>query len=144
MSRTGWIAALLVAVIAVVVVVVVVVNKNNEPSKAEAASTLCGSLKTLGTSVTALTQLDPSSTSKDQVQSDINTIKSDWNQVKTDAQDVKNAPTGDLDSAWSNFTSTVKGVPNASSVQDAVDSVKQSGQQLASAVKSTASQLSCS
>jgi len=143
MSRTGWIATLVVAVIAVVVVVVVV-TKNDEPSKAEAASTLCASVKKLGTSVTALTKLSPGSTTKDQVQSNINTAKSDWNTVKTDAKDVKNAPMGDLDTAWSSFVSSVKDVPKASSVQDAIDSVKQSGQQVVSAAKSTESQLSCS
>ena len=137
MSRTGWIATLVVAVIVVAVVVVVVVTKNDEPSKAEAASTLCASVKKLGTSVTALTKLSPGSTTKDQVQSNINT-------VKTDAKDVKNAPMGDLDTAWSRFVSSVKDVPKASSVQDAIDSVTQSGQQVVSAAKSTESQLSCS
>jgi hypothetical protein len=143
MSRTGWIAIVVVAVIAIAGAVVVI-NKNDEPSKAEAASTLCVSLKKLGSSVTALTQVKPGGTTKDQLQSNISTIKSDWNQVKSDVQDVKNAPTGDLDSAWSSFVATVKSVPSASSVQAAIDSVKQSGQQLVSAAKSTESQLSCS
>jgi hypothetical protein len=143
MSRTGWIAIVVVAVIAVAAAVVIL-NKNDQPSKAEAASTLCASVKKLGTSVSGLTQLDASSTTTDQVQSTINTLKTDWNQVKSDAQDVKNAPTGELESAWSSFVSTVKGVPSESSVQDAIDSVKQSGQKLVSAAKSTESQLSCS
>jgi hypothetical protein len=64
--------------------------------------------------------------------------------VQSDAQAVKNAPTGELDSAWDSFSSTVKNVPNDSSVSDAINSDSSSAQQLASAAQSTASSLSCS
>ncbi len=57
---------------------------------------------------------------------------------------VQNAPTGSLDSAWSDFESAVKDIPNASSVSDATTSVEQAGQQLESAAQSTASSLNCS
>ena len=40
-----------------------------------------------------------------------------WDQVKTDAQDVQDAPTGDLDSAWDDFESAVKDIPDDSSVR---------------------------
>jgi len=56
---------------------------------------------------------------------------------------VQNAPTGDLDSAWDNFSSTLKNVPNDASVSDAVNDITQSAQQLVSAAQSTASQVNC-
>ena len=115
----------------------------NEPSKTEAASSLCTSLKSLETSLKNLTSL-PSSATKTDYQNDINAVQADWSQVKTDAQAVQNAPTGDLDSAWSSFESAVKNVPNDASVSDAVNDVTQSADQLVSTAKSTASEVNCS
>jgi hypothetical protein len=143
MSRGGKIALFVVVGIGLAVLVGVL-GTRNEPDKAEAASTLCSSLKTFTTSVTDLTNLDPSTASKSDVQNDVNTIQSNWNSVQSDAQDVQNASTGDLDSAWSSFSSAVKSVSSSASAQDYLNTVDQSAQQLASAAKSTASQLSCS
>ena len=64
--------------------------------------------------------------------------------MKTDAQDVQNASTGDLDSAWNDFESAVKGIPNDASVQDAVNDVTESADNLESTAKSTASSVNCS
>ena len=64
--------------------------------------------------------------------------------MKSDAQDVRNAPTGDLDSAWDSFESTVKDVPDDASVSDAVNSITQSADDLVSTAKSTASEVNCS
>jgi hypothetical protein len=74
----------------------------------------------------------------------VNGVESAWNQVKRDAQDVQDAPMGSLDSAWDDFTSAVKDIPNAGSVSDAVTSVTQAAEQLGSAAKSTASSIDCS
>ena len=63
--------------------------------------------------------------------------------MKSDAQSVQDAPTGQLDSAWSDFESAVKAVPSDASVSDALDSITQSAQQLVSAAKSTASEVEC-
>jgi hypothetical protein len=143
MSRGAWIGLFVVAGIGLAVLVGVL-GTRNEPDKAEAASSLCASVKTLTGSVTDLVNIDPSTASTSDVQDKIDTIQSDWNTVESDAQAVKNAPTGELDSAWSGFTASVKNVPSASSAQDALNSVKDSAQQLESAAKSTASELSCS
>ena len=66
------------------------------------------------------------------------------NEVKTDAQGVHNASSGQLDSAWDNFDSAVKNVPDDASVSDAMNDASQSAQQLASAAQSTASSVNCS
>jgi hypothetical protein len=143
MSRGGWVALLVVVGIGLAVLVGVL-GTRNEPDKAEAASSLCSSLKTLESSITSLTSLDPSTASKSDAQNDVNAIQSDWNAVQSDAQDVQNASTGDLDIAWSSFESAVKSASSASSAQDYLNTVDQSAQQLESAAKATASSLSCS
>jgi len=143
MSRGGKIVALVVVGVGLAVLIGVL-GTRNEPDKAEAASSFCSSLKTFTASVTALTGLDPSTATKDDVKNDVSTIQSNWDAVQSDAQDVMNASTGELDSAWSSFESAVKSASGASSAQDYLNTVEQSAQQLESAAKSTASQASCS
>ena len=142
MSKTRWIV-ILVAVGVGLAILIGVLGTRNEPSKAADTSNLCSSLQALDSSVKNLTSLG-SDASKSDYQSAVNAVEDDWNQVKSDAQDVENAPTGDLDSAWDSFESAVKNVPNDSSVSDAVDSISQSADQLASTAKSTASEMNCS
>jgi hypothetical protein len=143
MSRTRWIIVL-VAVGVALAILLGVIGTRNEPSKAEAASGLCSSLKSLDSSVKSLTSLDPATATKSDYDSDVSAVQNDWNQVKSDAQAVQNAPMGDLDNAWSSFESTVKNVPNDDSVSAALDAVTQSADQLASTAQSTASSINCS
>ena len=145
MSRMWWIIVLVAAGVGLAVVIGILGTRNEPsgPSKTEAISSLCGSLKSLESSIKNLTNLS-SSSSKADYQADITAVQNDWNQVKSDTQAVQNAPTGDLDSAWDSFSSAVKDVPNDASVQDAVKDITQSADQLASAAATTASQINCS
>jgi hypothetical protein len=143
MSRTRWIIVLVAAGV-LLAILLGVIGTRNEPSKAEAASGLCSSLKSLDSSVKSLTSLDPATATKSDYDSDVSAVQNDWNQVKSDAQAVQNAPMGDLDNAWSSFESTVKNVPNDDSVSAVLDAVTQSADQLASTAQSTASSINCS
>ena len=146
MSRKWWIVILVAAVAvgaAILIGWLVTRNDNNSESKTEAVSSLCTSLQALDTSVKSLTSL-PSTASKSEYQTAVTAIQTDWNTVKTDAQAVQSAPTGDLDSAWNDFTAALKNVPNDSSVSSAVSDITQSADALVSAAQSTASQINCS
>jgi hypothetical protein len=143
MTRTWWIIVL-VAVGVGLAILIGVLGTRNEPSKTEATSSLCSSLTALESSLKTLTGLDPSTASKSQYQSDVTAVENDWSTVKSDAQAVENAPTGDLDSAWDDFSSAVKNVPNDASVSDALNDVTQSADQLVSTAQSTASEVNCS
>jgi hypothetical protein len=138
-----WIITLVVVGIALAVVVGVL-GTRNEPSesKTEAIGNLCTSLNGLEGSLTALTGLSSSSSATD-IQSGLTAVHTSWSQVETDAQSVKNAPTGQLDSAWNDLVSAVKAVPSSGSVSDAVSSVTKSADAFVSAAKSTASEISC-
>jgi hypothetical protein len=142
-TRGRWIAVLVGGGV-VLAIVIGVLGTRNEPSKAETTSTLCSSLNSLESSVKSLTSLDSSTASKSDYQSDVTALQNDWDQVKSDAQAVQNAPTGDLDSAWDNFESAVKDVPDDASVSDALNDVSESAQQLASTAQTTASSVNCS
>ena len=143
MSRTWWIV-ILVAVGVGLAILLGVLGTRNEPSKTEAVSSLCSSLTALGSSLKTLTGLDPSTASKSEYQADVTAVQDDWSTVKSDAQAVQDAPTGQLDSAWDDFSSAVKDVPNDASVSDALNDITQSADQLVSAAQSTASQINCS
>jgi hypothetical protein len=145
MSRMTWIIVLVACGIGLAVLVGML-GTRNEPSsssdKAEATSTLCTSVKALDISVKTLTGIDTSTATKSEYESDVTAVQNAWTQVTTDAQAVQNAPTGELDSAWSSFSSAVKNVPSSSSVSDAVSAISSSAQGLATAAESTESQLS--
>jgi len=142
-SRLGWILVLVGVGVALAILIGVLATRN-EQTKTEAASSLCSSLNTLQESVKALTNINPSSATSSDVQSDLAAVESNWAQVQSDFNAVQNAPSGPLEDAWSSFTSAIKDIPNASSVSDAVNSVSSAAQQLVSAAQSTASSIDCS
>lgn len=146
MSRLMWIILLVAAGIGLAVLIGVLGERGNSNSetKSEAVSTLCGSLKGLETSIQTLVNIDTSTATKSQFQADVDAVQTSWDQVKTDAQDVQGASTGDLDSAWNDFESAVKDIPNDASVQDAVSDVTESADNLESTAKSTATSVNCS
>ncbi len=143
MSRTWWIVLGVVAVGVGLAVLLGVLGTRNEPSKTEATSSLCTSLKSLGTSIDNLVNMDTSTATKSDYEANVQAVQDDWDQVKSDAQDVQDAPMGDLDSAWDDFTAAVKDVPNDASVSDAVDDVSQSAEDLKSAAASTSAEVDC-
>lgn len=144
MSRLWWIVILVAAGVGLAVLIGVLGTRNDGETKSEAVSALCGSLTTLESSLKTLTSIDTSTATKSEFDSDVTAVQDAWEQVKSDAQDVQSASTGDLDSAWNSFESTVKNIPDDSSVQDAVNDVTQSAGQLVSAAQTTASDVNCS
>ena len=144
MSRTWWIVVVLVAIGVGLAVLVGVLGTRNEPTKSEAASSLCGSLTALDASVKTLTSIDTSTATMSDFQADVTAVQNDWNQVESDAQALKSAEAGSLDSAWASFESAVKGIPSDATDQDASNSVKQAAGELQSSVESTMSSASCS
>jgi hypothetical protein len=143
MSRFWWFVILGAVGIGFIILVGVLSSQDDE-TKSEATSALCGSLKTLETSIETLVNIDTSTATKSEFQSDVDAVQTAWDQVKTDAGDVQDADTGDLDSAWDDFESAVKDVPDDASVQDAVSDVSQAADELESTAKSTASSITCS
>ena len=141
MTRMRWIIVLVAAGVGLAILIGVL-GTRNEPTKAEAATSLCSSLTSLQSSLKTLTTL-PGSSSKSDYQSDVNAVQNDWNQVKSDLQEVKNAQGGDIENAWNGFTAALKNVPDSASVQDAVNDITASAQQLVTAAQTTASQVSC-
>lgn len=77
MSRMWWIV-ILVGVGIAAAIAIGVLGMRNEPSKTDAVSSLCVSLKNLEASVKTLTGLDPSTATKTEYQTDVEAVKSDW------------------------------------------------------------------
>ena len=151
MSRMTWIIVLVVAGIALAVVVGVL-GTRNEPSsssstttdatKVEATTALCASVKNLSTTIQGLANIDPSTITSTEIQTDITSVENAWNKVQSDAASVQDAPTGDLSTSWDALVAAVTAVPSASSVSDAISSVKTAAEGVVTAAKSTESQLS--
>ena len=149
MSKMTWIIVLVVVGIALAVVVGVL-GTRNEPStsssssssKTEAVTQLCTSVKDLSSTLQGLANIDPSTITSTEIQTDITSVENAWNQVQSSAAAVPDAPTGDLTTAWNGLVSAVTAVPSASSVSDAVSSVKTAAEGVVTAAKSTESQLS--
>ena len=144
MTRIWWIVILVAAGVGLAILIGVLGTRNDGETKSEAVSALCGSLTTLESSLKTLTSIDTSTATKGEFDSDVTAVQNAWEEVKSDAQDVQSASTGDLDSAWDSFESTVKNIPDDSSVKDAVNDITQSAGQLVSAAQTTAYDVDCS
>ena len=103
-------------------------------SSTATASTPCES------SFTTLTSLNPSTASKDTVQSDIDAIQSDWSTVKSDASNLSDANQQALDSAWDSFQSSVSDLTGGSG---STEDVQNAAKGLESAVQANADTYDC-
>ena len=143
MSRNAWIIAAVACGVGAAIVIGLLGNAAGE-SQADARQSFCTSLSTLQGSITSLTSLSPTTSSKSDYQSAVDEIQGDWDQVKSDASDLKNVTMSQLDDAWDSFESTVQDVPDDASVSDALSSVGSAAKSFASTVSSTLSGPDCS
>ena len=139
MSKKAWIIVL--AAVGVGLAVVLGIASN---SQTVAEKQYCSALESLQSEVSTLQNLDPSTTSKETLQTTFDAIQTDWGDVKSAAQNVANLDENSLDDAWNNFESAFKNIPSDASVSDAQSDVKTQADALQSAIKSTESSVDCS
>lgn len=144
MSRKTWIVLAAVGVGAGVAILIGVLASRDGESQTQASQSFCSSLDTLDSSLTVLTDLSPTGTSKENYQAAVSEVQSNWDAVKSDASDLQDVTTSELDDAWGTFESAVQGVPEDASVSDALNDVSSATQTLRSSVKSTLSGPDCS
>lgn len=143
MTRTLWLI-LLGCVLAGGAVLIGILGNRGGESQASAQQAFCSSVSTLKGSVDDLTGLSPTSASKSDYQSAVDTVQSDWDAVKSDASDLKDVTMSQLSSDWDSFESAVQAVPDDASVSDALDGIGSAAKTLASSASSTLSGPDCS
>lgn len=143
MTKTLWLIVL-GAVLAGGAVLVGVLGNRGGTSQADARQAFCSSVSTLQGSIGGLTGLSPTSASKSDYQSAVDTVQSDWDSVKSATSDLANVTTSQLSSDWDSFESAVQAIPDDSSVSAALDGIKSATQALATSVSSTLSGPDCS
>jgi hypothetical protein len=143
MTRKTWIIVLIAGGVGFAILIGLLGNRT-DASQAGAQDSFCSSLSGLQSSIQSLTSLSPTSASKSDYQSAVSDVESEWNQVKSAAGDLKEADMNTLDSAWDDFESAVKDVPDDASVSDALSDISQSADSLASTTKSTLTGPDCS
>jgi hypothetical protein len=79
MSRKAWIVVLIAGGVGLAILIGVL-GTRNEPSttKAQAVTSLCGSLSGLQSSLKTLTSLDPSTATKDELNTDVTAVQNSW------------------------------------------------------------------
>ncbi len=135
MSKKAVIITLVLVGVALAIVLGLVAN-----SQSHAEKQYCNSLDSLESSLTTLTSLNPSTASKDAVQSDIDAIQSDWSAVKSDASKLSSNNQQALDSAWDSFQSAVSDLAGGSG---STEDVQNAAKGLESAVQSSADSYDC-
>jgi hypothetical protein len=143
-DRRAWIIVLAALGVGAIILIAILANQGGGESQAQARESFCSSLTALDTSISDLTNLDPSTASTSDYQSAVSEIENSWDQVKSDASNLKDISTTQLDDAWDSFKSAVDDVPSDASVTDALNDVKSASQSLASTVKTTLSGPDCS
>jgi hypothetical protein len=139
MSTKGWIFVALGA--GVVIAVVLGVFSQSETA---AQRRLCSSLASLRTDVASLKESDPSTVSKESLQSTFSSIQSDWGNVKNDASEVLNINVDKLDDAWNVYIAQLRSIPSDASPSDALNTLSEQTQTLETEVRHTIGDIDCS
>lgn len=109
------------------------------------AADVCADLESLqATASDALTDVDLSDTSKEQVQGTLDTIQSEIDALQTSGAELADNVQSELQSALDDFKSTLSEIPDADSLGDAADTLVQARSDLRAAWDSVLAELTCS
>lgn len=100
-----------VALLLALACVVAAAGCGGQESAETAKDHLCSSLHDLGSSVSDLQKLDPTTASKDDYKAASQEVQDALEQVQSDAKDVKDATTRELQQATNQLTQQLKSIP---------------------------------
>lgn len=89
-------------------------------SQPTAEAALCDSLTTFGNSLRTFADLDPATSSMEDVRTARATIAASWDQVVADAGGVAEADRDAVESAWNDFSQAIDELPSDEPISDAL------------------------
>ena len=129
--------------IAVALTVVVVGCTPQQETQASAEADLCQSLAAFGSSVDALTALDPQTASIEDVQAARDDIDAAWNDVVAASGDVSEADRAALEDAWNGVAQSIDDFPTDEPVADGLAQVQSAAGAVQSAREEMANGVGC-
>ncbi len=126
---------------AMALVLVVACNQASDQPSAEQA--LCDSLAAFSDSITAMTDLSPTTASVDDLNAARDASQEAWDQVKTDAANVSGADDAALEAAWNGLSDAITGFATDVSIVDALGQVQSAADDVRAAYGEMRDGLSC-
>ena len=115
-----------------------------QETQASAEAGLCGALAAFGSSVDALTALDPQTASIENVQAARDDIEAAWNDVVASAGDVSEADQAALEDAWDGVRQSIDDFPTDVPVADGLTQVQAAAADVQSAREEMENGVGCS
>jgi hypothetical protein len=122
--------------------VLAVACEEDEPSEEEARAALCADLEQLETAVDTLLQLDAQST-VGEVEAARDNVRDAVEDVESSAEDVSDAQVADLQQAFDDLDATVEDTQDDQTVEQVLDAVRTSAENVAAAEQQLFAELSC-
>jgi hypothetical protein len=135
--------AVIIGLVAAGVVVAIVLGVFGQTAS-QAETRLCSSLEVLQSDVAGIKDADPATASKESVQATVDTIQADLAQVRADAKEVLDLNAQELQDAWSEYGEAIREIPEGTPPTEALNTVKEHTQTLATTAKETIGDLDCS
>lgn len=135
--------AKVIAPISLILLIAAACGDDDDDSPADAASTLCGEMQDLNSTVDQITG-DPNSTTVGDVESDLDDLQSQVEDVENAGSDLSSAVKSSLKSAFDDFQSSVQNIPSDDTLAQAGSSVENAGKQFQKAWSDTLGDLNCS
>lgn len=114
----------------------------DEPSEEEARAAFCGDLEQLDVAVSTLLELSAQST-VGEVRAARDGVSDAVDDVKSSGSDVSEADTTDLEQAYDDLNDTVQNIQDDQTVQEVLDSVSASAQNVAAAGQQLFADIAC-
>jgi hypothetical protein len=89
-------------------------------------------------------EINPSTTSKESLQSTFASIQSNWDAVKSDASKVLNLNTDKLQDDWNTYLAQVRQTPDNATPSDIKNNISQATEALTTEVQNTVGEIDCS
>lgn len=94
------------------------------PSTEDATAQMCTDIAQLGTSLSALENLNADSTIGE-IRDARDSVSASWDDVKADAATVTDARVQDLETAYNNLVQAIDDIPETATLQEARDSIQE-------------------
>jgi hypothetical protein len=123
-GRGRWLRAACLLTLAGAMSIALVACGGDDETQAEAETSVCTSLASFQTAVTAFRDLDPATATQEEYDAAADDVRSAWDDVLSESGDLNEADFSALESAYDELDSAIDDIPDDVPVADAIGTVQ--------------------